>query len=676
MKKIWTMVPVALSLSLVACGGGGGTTTTTPQPGSQPSGTTSSVSGILSFPGSQPPVSGAATGQAESQSAEVPALLNLRSWWTSPAEVLARQRHSGIPDSGVIPGEYIVRTRPVGGESTGSTAAPAILRASGLTLRLETDLGLPGLGLYRAEGSSGASPGGTSAQTVSEAAVQGVVQALTAQPGVLSAEPNRWMHALASPNDKLFALQWDAQAMNLPAAWDISKGKAVNVGVIDTGIVKHPDLIASTLPGLDLYSDGSGKSYDLDPTDEGGTSYHGSHVSGTVAAATNNALGVAGVSWGAKIVPVRVLGPDGGRTSDTLLGTLWAIGYDLTKNGLPLNANPARVLNLSLGGSGPCSPAQQEVFDYVAAQGVIAVLAAGNEDQDAANASPANCNNVITVGATGPDGTRAPYSNYGARIDVMAPGGDSSQKIRIGTTELPGGILSTVADENKPGSYGYTALDGTSMAAPHVAGLVAIMKGEQPTLTTSQALARLKATSTPLSAAACRVANGCGAGLVNAAAALKGTATPAPGPTPAPTPTPAPAPTPVASIPTYVVAFYEISPGVYDENLSQIGTLTQKKLREDYKLSGLSAGAYQLAAWQDVDDDKEVDAGEPFGIYLNPVTGKPGVKIDAVSRSIIGIDMQLRPITTQAVSNTVSAADLVALKREAGRQAKRLSPTR
>ncbi len=664
MKKMWMAVPLALSVSLVACGGGGGNAPApapAPTPAPAPNPATSSVSGLLLLPGA---LTGTGTQPADVRVPDAHPgvqgaddlgglkLLSGNSWWISPAQVRARQQAAGIPESGLIPGEYIVRRRP-------GAAVNQPLSAGGVALKFERDLGLPGLALYRA------SPGRLG--TLSAKSLQ---SALEARSDVIYAEPNRWYHALATPNDKLYPLQWDMQAMNLPAAWNTTTGRAVTVAVVDTGIVKHPDLLTKTLPGLDLVTDGTPDTFDTDPTDEGGTSYHGSHVSGSVAAATNNALGIAGVSWGARVLPIRALGKDGGSSANILIGTLWAAGVDLTKYGLPLNPNPAKVINLSLGGQGACSKAEQDVFDSLSLPplNVIVVAAAGNENQDAANASPANCRNVITVGATGPDGNRAPYSNYGARIDVMAPGGDSSLKIKVGTTEIPGGILSTVADDADPNSYTYALLDGTSMAAPHVAGLIAIMKGEQPDLTITQALAKLKASSTPLSAAACRVANGCGAGLVNAAAVLGGAA-PTPTPTPGPTPTPAPAPlpTPVGNIKTYVAALYQLANG-FDGDRSQIALVDQKTLRNPYLLGGLVAGNYQVAGWQDLNNNGQVDTGEPFGIYVNAVTGKAGLSIDAVARTILGINVQLRPF--QATSAADLPAPNIALRRALERAAK------
>ncbi|BDP43557.1 hypothetical protein DAETH_35260 (plasmid) [Deinococcus aetherius] len=612
---------LGLTCLLAACGGGGGGGTT-------PGTATSSISGIISSPGS---LGSAALGGALPHAApRWSGRWSGASWWTDPAAVRAKREARGVGPEGIIPGEFIVKRR-------GSLGAQALepLRVGDTSLRLSRSLGLPGVGLYRVTAGAG-----------TDAA--GIVRELAARADVEYAEPNRLLHALRTPNDTYFPFQWDAQAMRLPAAWDQTTGKAVTVAVVDTGIVNHPDLAGRLLPGLDMVQDvdnaGDGDGIDANPTDEGGdTGYHGTHVAGTIAAASNNGAGVAGVSWGARIVPVRVLGTSGGGTlDDIVVGTFWAAGGQV--EGLPANPNPARVVNLSLGGPGQCSDVQRDLFRALADNGVVAVVAAGNDDKDAGGYTPASCPNVITVGAVGPDGKRAYYSNYGARVDVMAPGGNTRLKLDIGGQKVPGGILSTVAAvEDGKLVATYDVYEGTSMAAPHVAGLVALMKGEQPNLTTAQTLARLRATSTPLSGADCGVAGGCGAGLVNAAAALSGSGTPAPAPTPPPTPTP------VGEIQTLVAAFY-VLPSGYDEDRSRAALVNQETLRNSYKLGGLEPGRYNVAAWQDLDGDEEVDDGEPFGIYFDPVNKTANVTVDNVARNIIGIDIDLEPYraTSQA----------------------------
>ncbi|WP_216322300.1 S8 family peptidase [Deinococcus aestuarii] len=609
---------LGLTCLLAACGGNGG--------GGTPSQPVSSISGLILAPGAL----GSSAQAGELTRETPPDWATHESWWTDPAAARARREARGVAADGSVPGEFIVKRR-------GSLSAQALatLRVGDTSLRLERPLGLPGVGLYRVTSGGGAD-------------VAAVVQGLAARADVEYAQPNAYVQALRTPNDTYFPFQWDAQAMRLPAAWDGTTGKAVTVAVVDTGIVNHPDLAGRILPGLDMVQDvndsGDGDGTDLNPTDEGGdTGYHGSHVAGTIAAASNNGAGIAGVSWGAKILPIRVLGTSGGGTlDDIIIGTFWAAGG--TVEGLPANPNPAQVVNLSLGGKRACSQVEQDLFGALANAGVIAVVAAGNEDDNAGGYAPASCGNVITVGATGPDGKRAPYSNYGARVDVMAPGGNTELLLEIGGKRIPGGILSTVADTDDAGRLvaTYGIMEGTSMAAPHVAGLVALMKGEQPGLTTAQALARLKATSTPLSSADCGVSGGCGAGLVNAAAALSTS-----GGTPTPAPTPAPTPTPVGQVQTFVAALYRLSSG-YDESRSHAATVHQDTLRKTYTLGELEPGRYNVAAWQDLDGDEEVDDGEPFGLYYDAVNKTFDVTVDNVARKIIGIDIDMQPYSASA----------------------------
>jgi serine protease len=337
---------------------------------------------------------------------------------------------------------------------------------------------------------------------------------LQEQSDVAYAHPNYLLFAQAIPNDPEYSNQrWHYEAIRLPEAWDIEKGTSspVIVAVIDGGVpTGHPDFAGKLLPGYDFYSDaatsGDGDGRDPNPEDTApGTDYHGSHVTGTVAAATNNSLGVAGVSWGAQVVPIRALSGGSGTLADVADALRWAAG--LSVNGVPPNSNPAKVINMSLGGPVACTsaPALQQAINEASAAGAIIVVAAGNSNADASTFTPAGCSGVVTVGATNASGSRAWYSNYGTRIDVMAPGGEAGQP-----------VFSTLAS----GAYGGKA--GTSMAAPHVAGVLALMKSKNPNLTAAEAVNILKETARPLSAAACYRPSGseCGAGLVDARAAL------------------------------------------------------------------------------------------------------------------------------------------------------------
>jgi serine protease len=350
-----------------------------------------------------------------------------------------------------------------------------------------------------------------------------VLASLRGQSSVEYAEPDTFIRPASTPNDPLYPQQWDLSedtaGMRVPAAWDTASGLGAVVAVIDTGITPHSDL-TNILPGYDFISDttksNDGDGRDGDATDAGDycngspSSWHGTHVAGTIGAAANNGIGIAGVAYSAKILPVRALGTCGGYLSDIADAVVWAVGGTVT--GVPANANPARVINMSLGGSGQCGSYFQSALDYAAAQGVTVVAAAGNENSPASGSTPANCNNIITVGATGREGNKASYSNYGPEVDVSAPGGD-------GSTGRANTILSTWNNgTTAQGSETYGYMQGTSMAAPHVAGVAALMLSANPALTPAQVETILMETARPLPGT-CST-GGCGNGLVDAAAAV------------------------------------------------------------------------------------------------------------------------------------------------------------
>ncbi|WP_164018469.1 S8 family serine peptidase [Pyxidicoccus trucidator] len=350
-----------------------------------------------------------------------------------------------------------------------------------------------------------------------------LVSQLASLPGVRFAEPNRRVRPLAVPDDFGYSFQWHYAALNLPAAWDVQLGNpGLVVAVIDTGIVFHPDLSARVLPGIDMISDpenaADGDGRDDDPTDPGGdlpggrSSWHGTHVAGTLGALTDNGVGVAGVTWGALLLPVRVLGEQGASSFDIAAAMQWASGGLVP--GLRPNPTPARIINLSLGGSSPPQRVYQDVIDErVVASGVMFVIAAGNEAQDAAGSSPCNQQSVICVGATSLVGRRSSFSNFGLPVDVMAPGGELQEDLN--GDGYPDGVLSTALDA--AGLPGYRFYEGTSMAAPHVTGVLALMTSLRPDLMPLDAERILRETAVP----AGRCAEGCGAGLVNAQAALR-----------------------------------------------------------------------------------------------------------------------------------------------------------
>jgi hypothetical protein len=320
--------------------------------------------------------------------------------------------------------------------------------------------------------------------------------------------------------------------MNVSGAWPRSKGAGTVVAVIDTGITSHSDLNANLVPGYDFISDPNiardGNGRDSNNTDAGDTcdgapsSWHGTHVAGTIGAVAYNGRGVVGVAYETKIQPIRALGACGGYLSDISDALTWAVGGSVY--GTPFNSNPADVVNMSLGGSASqCSATFQTALNYAASRNATVIAAAGNENSPVSGTIPANCDKIITVGATGREGNRAGYSNYGPAVDISAPGGDFS-------TGVESGIVSTYNDgETAPGGESYAYMQGTSMAAPHVAAVAAIMRSTARSagipLSPAEIEEKLKATARPLPGA-CDT-GGCGTGLVDAAAAARA-ANPAP----------------------------------------------------------------------------------------------------------------------------------------------------
>ncbi len=316
------------------------------------------------------------------------------------------------------------------------------------------------------------------------------VKALRRRPDVRYADPNYVIRPLLTPNDSFYPLQWHYPLINLPQAWDITTGdNSVVVAVIDTGaILSHPDLQGRLVQGYDFVLDPSnaldGDGIDDNPADPGGSLlsgrsvFHGTHVAGTIGAASNNISGVSGVSWGASIMPLRALGAQGGTSYDVMQAVRYAAGLENDSGTVP--AQRADVINLSLGGYAS-SLAEQQLVTEARNAGVIIVAAAGN-DNSSAPFYPASYNGVVSVSAVDISRGKAPYSNFGSAIDVAAPGGNSSQDINGDGN--PDGVLSTAGDESS-GSIqpDYRFLNGTSMAAPHVAGVAALMKTVNPGLT-------------------------------------------------------------------------------------------------------------------------------------------------------------------------------------------------
>ncbi len=376
--------------------------------------------------------------------------------------------------------------------------------------------------------------------------VKAVAAKLMVLPEVVYAEPDQIMVPFATtPNDPQYPNQWHYFApaaghygIDMPDAWDITQGASnVVVAVVDTGITDHADLAGRSVPGYDFISnalvanDGDGR--DSDPHDPGDwidasdlinpifngcqiedSSWHGTHVAGTIGAASNNGLGVAGINWNSKILPVRVLGKCGGFTSDIADGIRWAAGLSVT--GVPANGNPAKVISLSLGGSGSCSSTYQDAINAVIAAGATMVVAAGNSNADVSGFNPASCNGVISVAATDRYGDRAYYSNYGSLIKISAPGGAQS------IDNDPDGVLSTLnTGATVPAGDTYIYYQGTSMATPHVSGVVSLLYSLNPSITPAQVLQILQNTVTAFPSGSTCTTSNCGSGILNAGNAVK-----------------------------------------------------------------------------------------------------------------------------------------------------------
>lgn len=415
---------------------------------------------------------------------------------------------------------------------------------------------------------------------LSEGEAEALAARLRARPDVEWVEPNtreRLLQALPTPNDPYFRYvsptdlgQWwlrpdgETTGGQLPSygapgvqnAWAWQTGRpSVVVAVLDTGITAHADLAGRVLPGYDFVSeleyanDGNGR--DPNPSDPGDwvsqaditgnpgvfdtcpeqpSSWHGTIISGIAAAATNNNLGVAGVSWNGRVLPVRVAGKCGASVLDITDGMRWAAGLEVP--GVPLNPNPARIVNISFGGSAACGGLYQSTVNELASVGVVVVAAAGNEA--GAVTRPASCSGVVGVAALARDGLKASYSNFGPQVTVATVGGDP---------DADDGLLTLLnTGTQAPGADSYGNVFGTSFATPVVSGVISLMLSANERLTVAQVIAGLRATARPHVQSSggvpvCSSSNPntcvcttstCGAGVLDAEGAVRYAASPPP----------------------------------------------------------------------------------------------------------------------------------------------------
>ncbi|MGU7770612.1 S8 family peptidase [Burkholderia sp. MR1-5-21] len=375
-------------------------------------------------------------------------------------------------------------------------------------------------------------------QHIAAADAAALAQVFAADADVDYAEPDSRMGVRDTPTDPDYSQQWNlfdpTAGIDLPAAWTLTKGApTVVTAVLDTGYRPHADLVSNLLPGYSFISNvntsNNGNTRGPDATDPGdwvtqqeidnvggpfyhcasapsNSSWHGTLVAGVIGAAANNNIGIAGVSWLGKILPVRVLGKCGGVTSDIADAMRWAAG--IAVNGVPANPTPAKIINLSLGGTGTCSQTFQQAVDDVTAKGVTVVVAAGNDGLSTGLDQPANCRGVISIGATDATGRRASFSNFGTDVALSAPGVNILSTSNTGTTV--------------PGADTYNLANGTSLATPQVSGVAALMLAVNGNLTPAQIQQKLQggARTTKLPAGTSCTALPAGAGIVDAAAAV------------------------------------------------------------------------------------------------------------------------------------------------------------
>lgn len=446
-------------------------------------------------------------------------------WASQPVDV--------VSDRVILKFDAPLQSGP-GGEYLIPKAVSSAFTKHGVSIQQVVPLADFGEGIYRIK--LMAPPG-------SRAQMNDLLASVALLPHVAAIEEDVVVQPLTLPNDTLLAQQWalasrtpESAAISAVDAWPKLTGEAPVIAIIDSGITPHSDLAAQVLPGYNFISDpliagnATGRSNDasdlgdwIDETDRQNprfeqcqiktSSWHGTHVAGIAAATANNNQGIAGVSPNSKILPVRVLGKCGGYLSDVATGVLWAAGISVIDT--PDNPNPAKVINMSLGGQSSCGILMGSAILRATARGSLVIAAGGNSNQSVKTTAPANCPGVVSVGATTRTGERAGYSNFGP-LTVAAPGGYGQQN---DSSNL---ILSTFnAGLTTPAAEAYAYQQGTSMAAPHVAGVAALIAQANSALSPSEIRSILIRTATPFAeGSTCATEKNCGPGIINAPAAV------------------------------------------------------------------------------------------------------------------------------------------------------------
>jgi serine protease len=363
------------------------------------------------------------------------------------------------------------------------------------------------------------------AKPLQGAELNDTMRRLRLHPDVASVEPNVRVPLANTPNDSYFSNQWHfgsrasaPVALEMSPTWAITTGtSSVTIAVVDSGILRnHPDLSglgSRLLPGYDFVSevdfanDGDGR--DSDPSDPGDwvtaqeadtpqfsgcdvsrSSWHGTFIAGQLVAQTNNSAGVAGMNWNARLLPVRVSGKCGAYLADLIDGLRWAAGLSVAN--APQNLNPAKVINLSFGGSETCASnsAYQSAIDEIVAAGSLVVVSAGNGDGNESRQlkRPADCRGVMAVGAVQRDGAKTDYSFVGSNMALMAPGGHGD------SVDYASNWLLSIGNSGQtiPNQHGYYFNVGTSFAAPLAAGVASLMLAVNPSLTPDALISRMK----------------------------------------------------------------------------------------------------------------------------------------------------------------------------------------